>query len=362
MNEQRTEEQQEMPTGPPEGAPPAVPKVDLNTASADELAQLPGIGPQMAKRIIEYREEVCPFEESEDLMAVPGIARETYRRLADRLTVSLAAQPPVEEGKPQPTVEEVEERIPAMKAEIEAVSTTLLGTPPGEGEGPPPPTEPEPPAEEERAEAEKPSSREPPPSREVPPEVRPPAVAPPSAPSAWRGSFTWLAAASLIGAVMGAILALLVIGGINGTLDLNQRTAVAELRAEADRMGRQAATLQTDLDGLRERLDALEGLTGRLDDAERDIEDLDSGLAEAQADIAALDARADALNEDIATVRAAAHRFDAFLDGLRDLLFEFQGAPPTPTPVPSEVEGPTVTPTATPRPTRTPRATPTPDQ
>ncbi len=369
MNEQRTQEQQE--------APQAVPKVDLNTASADKLAQLPGIGPQMAKRIIEYREEVGLFGEPEDLMAVPGIARETYRRLADRLTVSPAAQPPEEEGRPQPTIEEVEERIHTMKTEIEAVSTALLGTPPDEKEGPPvkgeePPTEPEPPLKEERAEAEGPAPREPPPSREAPPEARPPAAAPPPAPSAWRGGFTWLAAASLIGAVMGAILALLVIGGINGTLDLNQGASVVELRAEADRLGRQAGTLQTDLDGLRGRLDALEGLTGRLEDAERDIENLDSGLAEAQADIVALDARADALNEDIATVRTAADRFNTFLDGLRDLLFEFQGPPPTPTPTatatatprptrtPRATPTPTATATATPRPTRTPRATPTP--
>ena len=367
MNEQKTEEQQE--------APPAVPKVDLNTASADELAQLPGIGPKMAQRVIEYREMVRPFEKPGDLMAVPGIAKETYRRLADRLTVGSAAQPPTEEGKPRPTIEEVEERIHTMKAEIEAVSTALLGTPPGEGEkspgegeGPPPPTEPEPPVKEKRAEVEEPPPRKLPPPREAPPEVRPPAVVQPLAPSAWRRGFTWLAAASLIGAVMGAILALLVIGGINGTLDLNQRAAVAELRAEADRLSRDATTLQTDLDGLRGRLDALEGLTGRLDEAERDIQDLDSGLAEAQTDIAALNARADALGQDIATVRAAADRFNTFLDGLRDLLFKFQGPPPTPTPTatptatlrPTRTPRATPTPTATPQPTRTPRATPTP--
>lgn len=321
MNEQRTEEQHN------------VPKVDLNTASADELTQLLRIGSKMASRIIEYRETVRPFEKREDLMAVPGIGRETYRRLADRLTVSPVAQPPAEEVKPQPTIEE---------------------RPSIEEEGPPPPIEPKPPVKEERAEAEEPLPREPPPPLEVVPETRPMAVAP--APSAWRGGFTWLAAASLIGAVMGAVLALLVIGGINGTLDLNQRAAVTELRAEADRLSREAGTLQTDLDGLRGRLDALEGLTGRLDNAEQDIEDLDSGLAEAQTDIATLDARADALGEDIATVRAAADRFNAFLDGLRDLLFEFQGAPPTPTPTPTL----TATPTVTPRPTRTPRATPTP--
>jgi competence ComEA-like helix-hairpin-helix protein len=326
-------------------------KVNLNTATVEELTQLLRIGLKMARRIIEYRETVRPFEKPEDLMAVPGIGGETYRRLADRLTVSPAAQPPAEEGKPRPTIEEVEERIQTMKAEINAVSTAL-GVPPVEGEKPPPPAKSEPLAREERTEAEEPPPGEPPPPRKAPPEVRPPTAAPPPASSAWRGGFTWLAAASLIGAVMGAILALLVIGGINGTLDLNQGAAVMELRAEADRMSREAGALQTDLDGLRGRLDALEGLTGRLDNAERDIGDLDSGLAEAQTDISALNARAEALGEDIATVRAAADRFNTFLDGLRDLLFEFQGPPPTPTP--------TVTPTATPRPTRTPRATPTP--
>ena len=372
MNEQRTQDKQEVPTSlPPEEASLIGPKVDLNTASADELAKLPGIGPTMAKRIIEYRETVRPFEEPEELMAVPGIGGETYRRLADRLTVRPVAQPPAEEVKPRPTLEEVEERIHTMKAEINAVSTALGGSP-VEGEKPPPPTKPEPPPEEERTEAEKPPPREPPPPREVPPEARPPAVAPSPASSAWRGGFTWLAAASLIGAVMGAILALLVIAGINGTLDLNQRVAVVELRAEADRLSREAGALQTDLDGLRQRLDTLEGLTSRLDNVEQDVEDLDSGLAEARTDIAALDARTDALGEDIATVRAAADRFNTFLDGLRDLLFEFQGPPPTPTPTatatatlrptrtPRATPTPTATATATPRPTRTPRATPTP--
>jgi len=320
MEEKR--EKQRVSTDSLEEAALAV-KVDLNTANADELTQLPGIGPRMAKRIVEYRQTVRPFEKPEEIVAVPGISRGTYHRLADRLTVSPVAQLPAEEG------------------------------PPVEGEEPLPPTELGPPVREERAKAEELPPGEPSPPRETPPEVKaPPAPVPPPAPSAWRGGFTWLAAASLIGAVMGAILALLVIGGINGTLDLNQGAAVMELRAEADRLDREAETLQTDLYGLRGRLDALEGLTGRLDNVERDVNDLDSGLAKAQTDITALNARADALGEDIATVRAAADRFNAFLDGLRDLLFKFQGPPPTPTP--------TATPTATPRPTYTPRATPTP--
>lgn len=273
-----------------------------------------------------------------------------------------------EEGKSRPTLEEVEERIRTMKADINAVSTALLGTPPEEepsieGGALPPPTEREPPVGEKQAEAEDTSIGELPPPGGVPSGgEKPPAVVSPSAPSAWRGGFTWLAAASLIGAVLGAILALLVIGGINGTLDLNQRAAVMELSAEADRLGREAGALQTDLDGLRTRLDALEGLTGRLDDVERDVKDLDSGLTGAQADIVVLSGRAEALAQDIVTVRAAADRFNAFLDGLRDLLFKFQGSPPAPTPVPSEVEGPTPTSTATPWPTGTPRATPTPSK
>jgi competence protein ComEA len=47
--------------------------IDLNRSTADQLAQLAGIGPVLAERIVAYREEHGPFDTVEDLLDVPGI-------------------------------------------------------------------------------------------------------------------------------------------------------------------------------------------------------------------------------------------------------------------------------------------------
>jgi competence ComEA-like helix-hairpin-helix protein len=49
--------------------------VDLNRADETDLAAIPGIGPSLASRIIEFRETHGPFRRVEDLMLVPGIGK-----------------------------------------------------------------------------------------------------------------------------------------------------------------------------------------------------------------------------------------------------------------------------------------------
>ncbi|WGW13871.1 helix-hairpin-helix domain-containing protein [Saxibacter everestensis] len=61
--------------------------VNLNTASATELDELPGVGPVTAEKIISWREANGGFTAIEDLMDVPGIGPKTFAELKDLVTV-----------------------------------------------------------------------------------------------------------------------------------------------------------------------------------------------------------------------------------------------------------------------------------
>lgn len=60
-------------------------KVNINTADADALCTLPGIGESKAKDIIAYREKNGSFKTLEELMEVSGIKESLYEGLADRI-------------------------------------------------------------------------------------------------------------------------------------------------------------------------------------------------------------------------------------------------------------------------------------
>ena len=61
--------------------------VNLNTASAQELTALPGIGETLAARIVAYREENGPFLRTDQIMAVSGIGPGTYEKLRGHVSV-----------------------------------------------------------------------------------------------------------------------------------------------------------------------------------------------------------------------------------------------------------------------------------
>lgn len=61
--------------------------LDLNTATRDELENLPGIGPELADRILRYRQQNGGFVSPEQLMDVQGIGQKRYDALKHLLIV-----------------------------------------------------------------------------------------------------------------------------------------------------------------------------------------------------------------------------------------------------------------------------------
>jgi len=62
-------------------------KININTATAGELEQLPGIGPSKAKAIVDYRNRNGPFRSPAEIQNVSGIGPKTFEKLKDLITV-----------------------------------------------------------------------------------------------------------------------------------------------------------------------------------------------------------------------------------------------------------------------------------
>ena len=65
----------------------AAEKINLNTATLEELMTLDRIGPNYAQRIIDYRETHGAFEQIEEIMKVKGIGPKTFEANKDKITV-----------------------------------------------------------------------------------------------------------------------------------------------------------------------------------------------------------------------------------------------------------------------------------
>jgi comEA protein len=89
--------------------PPAHP-ININTAGATELQQVPGIGPSTAQKILDTRKSYGTFKSVDDLLAIKGIGPKKLEKMRKYLTVgkapskkqSTASQGAAAPGKPPP--------------------------------------------------------------------------------------------------------------------------------------------------------------------------------------------------------------------------------------------------------------------
>jgi competence protein ComEA len=65
----------------------AEPKVNINTATVEELAKLPGVGKSIAQRIVSHREKSGKFRHVDELLVIRGISRKKLEKLRPLITV-----------------------------------------------------------------------------------------------------------------------------------------------------------------------------------------------------------------------------------------------------------------------------------
>ena len=77
-------------TKPP--APASTEVINLNSATALQIADLPGIGVKTAELIVQYRAKNGPFKKIEEVMNIRGIGEKSFLRIRERITVAEAAK------------------------------------------------------------------------------------------------------------------------------------------------------------------------------------------------------------------------------------------------------------------------------
>jgi competence protein ComEA len=61
--------------------------LNLNTATPRQLEALPGVGPVLARRIVDFREKRGGYKRMEELLAIPGISEKKWKALRAYLTL-----------------------------------------------------------------------------------------------------------------------------------------------------------------------------------------------------------------------------------------------------------------------------------
>ena len=116
-----------------------VPVLDLNTATAEELDQLPGIGEVLSSRIVKFRDAKKGFTSLDDLKQVYGLSPETFEAILPYLTLSPPAvaepaPPAFADGGPRTAPEPAPAKaIPTAKIDLNTADSATLVTIPGIG-------------------------------------------------------------------------------------------------------------------------------------------------------------------------------------------------------------------------------------
>jgi hypothetical protein len=230
--------------------------VNPNTASVEALIQLPGVGEVLAQRIIESR----PYAQAEEMLRVPGLGEATLARLTATLTF---------EEKIEPTLE---------AAEGKEVESETLPRPPRRK-----------PIRERKAYS--------------------------------REATLWLIVGAVVVSVaLSVLLSLSILAGINRTLNYGRHATVRQLTSDLAEIEADITDMSLGIEAIGRRIEAVEGLSGRVMGIENEFSTLREEVRGSLDQISSIRSRLDGLMQEMSFLSERIGVFDAFLEGLRELL------------------------------------------
>ena len=293
-------------------------RIDINQASQAELCQVPGIGRNLADRIINGR----PYEKLDDLLRLKGVHANQLEKWTAFLSVYSSPDLVESAGAAEPEVptDRAASEAEAIPEKLEDSSTVV-----GETQVPAEKPEDEPIKEDatQKTIAGLFKNMETPRKvgrfvSEFPEQLR--QRMDQSQPFSQVEAMVWGGGIALLVLILSVCFAMGILAGINGSLSYVPSARFTELQSQVTILNMQIKQVQLDTDSLRERLNALEGLSGRVTAVEKENKDLKTQISTNAEQIQSISDQLKQLQSEITTLKERNQAYDQFLSGLKTLL------------------------------------------
>ena len=271
--------------------------LNINEADLEALQQLPGIGKSLAERIIEGR----PYQDVEDLRDIRGLGQSKFEGIKRSVEVSekvrseLVISPPGEPASLDPSIDLVPSEVRISEDERERGRLN-------EGFEHP---------DKLSSEAQSVTEKPKPPKRKSP-RIRK---------TLSRAESLWLIfGVGFIAIILSVITTLVIVAGINNTLDFNRLQSIQNIESNLMDLERVINDLSSELDSINRRVAPLEGLSGRLIGVEEQLGSIQGDVGQAITAVDSILADLDLFWTETSRLSDQVVRFDNFLDGLEGLM------------------------------------------